>query len=36
MSQYESTRVLILTDNIQISTKEMKNCAVRKHIRKYM
>ena len=28
-----TTRVLILTDNIQISTKEMKNCAVRKHIK---
>ena len=34
MSQYESTRVLILTDNIQISTKEMDNYGVRKHISK--
>ena len=35
MSTMMTTRVLILTDNIQISTKEMENCGVRKHITKY-
>ena len=36
MSTMMNTRVLILTDNIQISTKEMENCDVRKHIPKYL
>ena len=34
MSTMMTTRVLILSDNIQISTKEMENCGVRKHIPK--
>ena len=36
MSTMMTTRVLILTDNIQISTKEMENCGVRKRIPKYL
>ena len=36
MSTMMTTRVLILTDNIQISTNEMENCGVRKHIPKYL
>ena len=36
MSTMMNTQVLILTDNIQISSKEMENCDVREHIPKYL
>ena len=36
MSTMMTTCVLILTDNTQISTKEMENFGARKHIPKYL
>ena len=36
MSTMMTTRVLISSDNIQISTKEMENCGVRKNIPQYL